>query len=40
MTEPELTLRDEVLLSGRRGEAARMAMRMILEMAGLREQSG
>ena len=33
MSEPELTLRDEDLLFGRGGEAARMAMRIILEMA-------
>jgi predicted aconitase len=33
MTEPELTLHEEDLLSGHRGEAARIAMRIILEMA-------
>ena len=33
MTERELTSHDEDLLSGHRGEAARMAMRAILEMA-------
>jgi predicted aconitase len=33
MTERELTPHDEDLLSGHRGEAARMAMRVILEMA-------
>ncbi len=33
MTEPELTPYDEDLLSGHRGEAARIAMRIIVEMA-------
>jgi predicted aconitase len=33
MTETELTPYDEDLLSGHRGEAARIAMRIILEMA-------
>ena len=33
MTEPELTPHDEDLLSCHRGEAARMAMRVILAMA-------
>src|SRR5918994_2021434 len=33
MTEPELTPYDEDSLSGHRGEAARTAMRIILEMA-------
>jgi predicted aconitase len=33
MTERELTPHDEDLLSCHRGEAARMAMRVILEMA-------
>jgi predicted aconitase len=34
MTEPELTPYDEDLLSGHRGEVARVAMRIILELLG------